>query len=233
MFMFFVLSKILRGMGRGRAFLQLVIPTLFLFSCWKDSYFDFSQAEPACNFVLDGKKRVSWKKEAPIEIYVDKSVPESFNEALEKAVAKWNELEPGLFELVAFHVDMRGGRGEEPKTPFRRDGHSVISYFETWPFEPTELVEQARTQTYHTTGSIFEADMAINGEENLFYLGEKRPQKDAVDLQSVLVHELGHMVGFAHTNDPSSIMNPHLPLGKMRRDIPQFDKSNFRCGYGE
>ena len=52
---------------------------------------------------------------------------------------------------------------------------------------------------------------------------------NAFDFQSVLTHELGHGVGFAHNNDPLSCLYPSVRFGEtLRRTLSLGDEKGFR-----
>ncbi|XVF60406.1 hypothetical protein PTKIN_Ptkin08bG0043300 [Pterospermum kingtungense] len=52
------------------------------------------------------------------------------------------------------------------------------------------------------------------------------------DLESVAVHELGHILGLDHSQDPNSIMFPSIPGGTTKRDLGQDDINGIRALYG-
>lgn len=75
-----------------------------------------------------------------------------------------------------------------------------------------------------STGEIVGADIAINRAHHAFSQRREGPRQRENDLQSVLLHELGHLVGFDHPPmGTDSVMVEHLNLGDARRDLTALD----------
>ncbi len=54
-----------------------------------------------------------------------------------------------------------------------------------------------------------------------------------VDLQSAVLHELGHAAGLGHSSDPSAVMYPSYTAGTTRRILSQDDLSGLYAIYGQ
>jgi hypothetical protein len=178
------------------------------------------QPQQSCNFVQNSEEqRVSWKGEVPIDIYVHESVPSNFIKPLLKAMAQW-EMQTGhaLFRLAGVKTG--------PLTP-SRDGQSVIYWFKTW--NQGLETEQARTTIYWVGDRIDEADMYVDGSN--FTYAEADPTPAEVDFESLMVHELGHVLGYQHIVDHPSVMSPTLANGVERRTLEREDLSSFQCEY--
>ena len=52
-----------------------------------------------------------------------------------------------------------------------------------------------------------------------------------IDLESIAVHEIGHILGFRHSWDPSSIMFAYYMPGTIKRNLGQDDIDGIRALY--
>jgi hypothetical protein len=75
---------------------------------------------------------------------------------------------------------------------------------EDWP-HPGWLKDVAVTTvtSLAATGEIVDADIELNGEDNMFTVSDERIVDD---LESALVHEAGHALGLAHSDEPDATM---------------------------
>jgi hypothetical protein len=180
--------------------------------------------QESCNFVQNSQQqRLSWKGHLPIPLYVHSSVPGEYYDALDRAVAEYNtKLGEGkeIFKIVA-----RGVAG--PLDP-QRDGYSTIYWFNTW--EADRPQEQARTTIFWSGTEIFEADIRINASKISYYSGADT-NISGVDFDSLLVHELGHVLGLAHNVTTGSVMNIELASNYDRRKVGPVDMSSLKCEY--
>jgi hypothetical protein len=180
--------------------------------------------QESCAFVQNPElQRVSWKDHLPLKLYLHNSVPVSAYDAIKRAVAEYNSRLGGgreIFRIEAYGVD-------GPMDP-RRDGYSIVYWFSNW--DPSRPTEQARTTIYWTGAEIFEADIRINAANFSYYMGENANFPN-IDLDSLLVHELGHALGLAHNVTHGSVMNITLDDGQVRRDLGDVDLTNLKCEY--
>lgn len=94
------------------------------------------------------------------------------------------------------------------------------------------------TLTFSTrTGLILDADIEFNASNYLFTTissppcdpGKESPQCVAYDLQNTATHEIGHVVGFDHTDNPGSTMQPTAPLGETSKRIIDLGTADGFC----
>lgn len=180
------------------------------------------QFESDCGFVQNSRnQRVSWDQ-FPIEFYVHKDVPESYYPAILEAMNQWMyTTNIAMFELVGVY------EGTEQQA--EKDDINVIYNMSSW--ETGRSREQARTIIYWTETTIHEADIQLNASDHQFDIdgGSVSPLK--VDLISLMVHELGHVLGLKHTDDIPSVMNSYLESGTERRELTMMDIESLKCEY--
>ena len=80
-------------------------------------------------------------------------------------------------------------------------------------------VNQGIMVTYTSDGQI----TLINGWNWYFGSDAKGIAQDQYDFQTVLNHELGHVLGLGENSDPSSVMSLYLSPGQVRRDLTAND----------
>lgn len=180
--------------------------------------------QTSCNFVQNPEsQRVSWKGNLPVKLYLHESVPPQAYDAIDRAIAEYNTTigngQP-VFTIVA-----RGVSG--PLNP-QKDGYSTVYWLSTWDNNLT--TEQARTTIYWSGNQIFEADMRIDAQNFTFNYSDTTSFSN-VDLDSLILHELGHVLGLAHTTAVGSAMHATLDEGQVRRQLGQIDLTDLHCEY--
>lgn len=183
--------------------------------------------QPSCNFVQNNDlQRVSWNRNLPIKLYVHESFPldqfPQLESVVRESVNDWNlKLGREVFRIEGFRIN----GSLAPK----KDGYSVLYWMNTW--EENLKHEQARTTIYWSGSQIYEGDIRINAKDHQFYVGFDTQFKN-VDMRSLLVHELGHVLGLAHNHQQPSVMNVTLNEGLDRRAISKIDEDSVHCEYG-
>lgn len=177
--------------------------------------------ENSCFFVQNVYgERISWKGNIPVELYLHSSFPEEMIPGLEAAMARYeNSMGHKMFVIK--------GRIEGPMEP-RQDGKSVIYWMDKW--EEDKLSEQARTSIFWIGDQLREADMRINNKKYNFYLDQPSNLKD-IHLESLIVHELGHVLGLKHNDLQSSVMATYLSSNEERNQMTSADLSSLSCEY--
>ncbi len=190
------------------------------------------QPENSCNFVQNSKlQRVSWKDQTPITIFIDESVPEDYYDAILSAIERWERARGR--QLFKYGGVVSGG--DSPA----KDQQSIIYWSDSWgdgtrcssrPSSPGAC-EQARTTVYWMGNQINEADMIINDYGFDFSTSEEG-ESGMVDFESLVVHELGHVLGLSHNEeDAGSVMAKTLANARIRRDPTKEDLDSLSCEY--
>lgn len=200
---------------------------LWFFIVLMMSAFSFMACQPKlapekdCNFVMSSQiQRVSWKTKLPVKLYISEGVPQELRESIRIAASQWNYKigQEAIFISESDNV---------PSTP-GLDGVNAIYWQTTW--DPNKADEQART-TIHWRGDIInEADILVNAKDHQFspFL-DLTPQK--IDFTSLMVHEMGHLLGLQHIQGVISVMNPTLALNTSRYTPYDVDMESIKCEY--
>lgn len=194
---------------------MLLLAGLVLASCAKPN------READCGFVQNVYgERVSWKGTSPVRVYIHTSVPAEYETSIRLAAATWNKAFGR--NILVIEANRVGGGGPA------RDSANVIYYLKTW--EASKISEQARTSLYWVGDQIQEADIRINGQNYAFYTTENRTQ-GGVNIEALVLHELGHVLGLRHNDSTPSVMATYLKSNQDRTTLQQADMASLTCEY--
>lgn len=147
----------------------------------------------------------------PVRIHIDKEFPESQVVPLKNAIEIWNKAaKKELFVL------------EQDKTTLTQGKDSVNIIYWKLKWDNDDNME-AVTINYFGLKTITESDMEIND----FWI------KKGVDIQTLFIHELGHVIGFDHSMENDSVMQPTLPEHVFRHKLGKEDLNTLKCLLGE
>lgn len=180
------------------------------------------KAQEDCGFVQNSYgERVSWKDQGPVTMYIHESVPNEFIPAIVSAADTW-ERNAGhkLFNIVTTKV----GGDLAP----HKDGRNIIYFMSTW--EANRSTEQARTNLYWVGDQISEGDIRVNAKDFDFYWNSNRSSLK-VNIEALILHELGHVLGLKHKDAGGSVMATYLPSGADRVALASTDVSDLKCEY--
>lgn len=176
--------------------------------------------EADCGFVQNVYgERVSWKQNAPVQMTLHTSVPPQFEESIRQAAETWNRAFGRTMIVIA--PQRIGG------TVPGRDQQNIIYYLTTW--EANKASEQGRTSLYWVGDQIQEADIRINGLNYAFF--GSAPIGGAVSMESLALHELGHVLGLKHNDSSPSVMATFLRLNQDRTQLQGSDQESLKCEY--
>ncbi len=188
-----------------------------------------------CGFVQNVYgERISWKGEIPITMYLHESVPQEYVGAIEAAAATWRDATGKSLINVITNQRVSG-----PINP-QKDGRNIIYFFNAW--EPDKKSEQARTSIYWIGDQIKEADMRINAAKDAngtsyfnYYWNQpgnaSMATANAVNIEALVIHEMGHVLGLKHKDINNSVMATYLANNTDRVNIPETDRSALQCEY--
>ncbi len=175
-----------------------------------------------CGYVQNSYgQRVSWKGQTPIVLTFHPSFPTEFKSILKKAGQHWEDVAGRtLFQYV-------DGTSATPKET-ARDGKNVVAWMDSW--DQTKSNQQALTSLYWKGNLIQDTDLAINGKNFTFYIDNYDDTRE-VHLESLFVHEMGHILGLKHRSDVTTVMWAILNGAVKREVLTQADQAALKCEY--
>lgn len=181
-----------------------------------------SAAETDCGFVQNAYgQRVSWKKNIPVALLIHKDFPSEYEEVLKKAAQHWNEA-AGM-TLLRFEKSIAALNEVSAK-----DGSSTIHWLTEWPEKYKN--QQAITNLYWRNNQLYEADIGVDTQYFNFFIDKATNPYD-VHLESLLIHELGHVLGLKHRNTMPSVMWSVLNGAVKRDTLTAADRESLKCEY--
>ena len=150
--------------------------------------------------------------------------------AIQSFVA-WSELDcGGGLSSIAFTrlADVACHRAEyDPSGP---NANVVMFQDYKWDYQGTDNTLAKTTVTFDSdTGEILDADIELNHAFNELTVGDDQV---VYDLQSILTHEIGHLMGLDHTLDAIATMNAgYAPGDTDLRDLESDDIAGVCAAY--
>lgn len=178
------------------------------------------KAQSDCGFLQNVYgERVSWKRDVPVTIYLDVSVPDQYVSSIVAAANTWEKTAGRkLFDIRTQKI-----KAGSPQ----KDRSNVIYWMSTW--EGDRMSEQARTNLYWIGDQIQEADIRINASKYSFYITGQ--SGSGVNIEALVLHELGHVLGLKHKDSDGSVMATYLAAGADRTALAPTDTTDLQCEY--
>lgn len=147
---------------------------------------------------------------------------------LRAAIGRWQAVADGCGAALCLRY---GGLASASETLPRDagglglNGVSFIPTSEQWEAEyGASAIALTFSSIRASDGQILSADIVLNDEPYLFSNQSPTPA-GALDLESVFVHELGHLLGFDHSVDPGSIMREGPVTARAGTPIGEVDEA--------
>ncbi|MCS6901952.1 MAG: matrixin family metalloprotease [Myxococcales bacterium] len=98
--------------------------------------------------------------------------------------------------------------GHDPRGP---NANVILFRDNGWPYQGASNTLGYTTVTFESsTGRILGADIEVNSGQNIITTEDRGVR---YDLESILVHELGHALGLSHSNNPEATMRASYAEG--------------------
>ena len=182
-------------------------------------------SQESCNFitttVLSNTLRISWKSATPINIIITASVPPEFDTEIVNAAAKWNSsLSKNMF-IVRRDNGFSSTSGN--------DRVNAIYWLTEWQVE--QAAQQARTAVRWDVSKLQDTDVRINAKNFVYYKTGDTEINGKIHLESLMIHEFGHVLGLTHIGDLNSVMQTQLKSATTRNQPGAIDLSSVNCEY--
>lgn len=179
-------------------------------------------SEADCGFVQNSYgQRVSWKKNIPVVIAIHNNYPPEYEDILKSAAHHWDE----AAGMTLFRFEKRSSYASNSA---QKDSLNAVYWMQDWPEVQKNL--QALTNLYWKNNQITEADIAIDHKYFNFFTDAATTPYD-VHLESLLIHELGHVLGLKHRSTVPSVMWAVLNGAVKRDTLTAADRKTIKCEY--
>ena len=183
--------------------------SFFVFACTKE---EMSSSLGKLTYTSPVSKNAKWEK-FPIVLCMASKLPKNFRKPLEEATKVWED----FFKIDFFNLECN--LKIDKYTELNTETHGI--YWLKKDFEKlTAKTSFARTVLhFENSGKILDADIILNGQ---YYDWDKTN----VDIKTIFIHELGHVLGLKHfflNTDSSMNYYPYI-TGYKHHDIGTYEK---------
>lgn len=129
-------------------------------------------------------------------------------DAVRSAFRTWSEVSCSALMLEEKTFAPAGGGR---RNVIANDGDNRVFWAETEDDWPGDAETLALTYTFYTLGTdrrITDADIVVNGVSWTWTTDPSEAGPGRVDVETVILHEVGHFFGLDHSQDPAAVMYP-------------------------
>ncbi|KAH1080711.1 hypothetical protein J1N35_020472 [Gossypium stocksii] len=121
-------------------------------------------------------------------------------------------------------------------------GVSNFTFREAWVFNPSDIVVGFHRR-FHWDNYPFDGpgnvlahafapeDGRLHYDADENWSTNNLTRLDQIDVESISIHEIGHILGLGHSRDPNAIMYPYYRPGTIKRNLGQDDIDGIRALY--
>jgi hypothetical protein len=184
-----------------------------------------------------------WKRSLPIRFVTSAEIDEGVVKQLQTAMKSWEDaVGKNLFQYDGGENRTGGDFRQlyEPLSDSVNGNYFDANWFKATGKSNSVLATTIWENNARDKSSIVKADIRYNAEFYIFGNSLEEFSEGArtiVDMESLALHELGHLLGLAHVKedeDRFSVMNPSLFIGEgmITRRLSRGDINRIRSVYG-
>jgi hypothetical protein len=129
--------------------------------------------------------------------------------SVERAAEAWMSVDCPEGGHPSLHIQVEGAVScALPEyNPAKRNANVVMFREDEWPYEgqSADTLGFTNLSFDRDTGAMFDADIELNAIAEVLAVG-RLPKSNEADLDSVMTHELGHLLGLGHSLDVTATM---------------------------
>lgn len=166
----------------------------------------------------------------PIKVYISNSYEINVQNAIISAMNTWNSaIGFDVFE----HEIVNNIYDYDSIEAFLNDNLTSVSFPSRWPAQTVDFV-LASTSLKRVGNRIIKGDIMFNVTNPKYEFSASLPLNDKVDIESVVLHELGHLLGLNHVDtaeDHYSVMHKSIGKNQTKRVLSEKDIENILKKY--
>lgn len=134
---------------------------------------------------------------------------EAAKASVERAAEAWTSVDCPGGGHPSLQVNVTGpvACSESEYNPDKGNANIVIFRDDSWPYagQSQDSLGYTRIHFANATGELYDADIELNAVDEALAVGRK-PQPNEADLDSIVTHEMGHLLGLNHSLNVAATM---------------------------